>query len=210
MPAEPYSWNAVVVGAWNRAILSPDGIRVRLFELPAGTPIELELAVDQPGQFRVSHEGVIVVPGPGRLEISAREPDAASLERACTLCRRALQRLPETPVSAAGVNIRYRFAELPDVVFDLMRAPIDGTLSDAGFQVAGGSTKRSVVLDPGVVNISIDQRGAEGSVELNFHRESASPTELADWLARVGEFINLSQTIAEALGVLNVRREIHQ
>ena len=42
MPAEPFSWNAVVVGAWNIAILSPDGVRRRLFDLPEGTPIELE------------------------------------------------------------------------------------------------------------------------------------------------------------------------
>jgi hypothetical protein len=201
MPAEPFSWNAVVVGAWNTAILSPDGVRRRLFDLPEGTPIELEIAVDRPGNFRIGHDGLVVIPATSRLEVTTQVPSPESLERACRLCQRALQGLPETPVSAVGINVRYRFAELPDALLDLVRAPVDAALADADFQVQGAVTGRSVTVAPGAL-------GA-GTLEFNFHRDSAVAAELSDWLGRVQEFITLSDRMATVLGVLDVRREIH-
>jgi hypothetical protein len=209
MPAEPYSWNVVVVGAWNTAILSPDGVRRRLFNLPEGTPIELEIAVDRPGNFRIGHDGLVVIPTSSRLEVATRVPTPESLERACRLCQRALQGLPETPVSAVGVNVRYRFAELPDAVLDLVGAPVDGALADADFHVQGATTSRTVVVPPGAVNIKITHSQGAGSLEFNFHRESAVAPELSEWLGRVQEFITLSDRLAAVLGVADVRREIH-
>jgi hypothetical protein len=70
MPAEPFSWNAVVVGAWNTAILSPDGVRRRIFNLPDGTPIDLEIAIDRHGHFRIGHDGLVVIPTGSRLEVN--------------------------------------------------------------------------------------------------------------------------------------------
>jgi hypothetical protein len=207
--AEPFNWNVIVLGAWNPAILSPDGIRRRLFELPDNTPIELELAVDRPGVFRVASEGIVVVPTTASLEIAPRTPTAETLARACALGRRALQVLPETPVSAAGVNIRYRFDEMPDQVLDLVRAPLDATLSDAAFEVTAALTRRSLALPPGVINVQINHgTGVAGSIEFNFHRDATLPTELSNWLDRVQEFVQLADRISNILGVENVR-EIH-
>jgi hypothetical protein len=207
--AEPFSWNVVVVGAWNTAILSPDGVRRRLFDLPDGTPIELEVQVDRPGPFRIGHEGLVVIPIASRLEVATRTSTPESLERACRLCQRALQILPETPVSGVGVNVRYRFDELPDQILDLIRAPIDVELADADFQVQGGITKRSITLTPGLVNVEITQSQAINKLEFNFHRDSTAPAELSDWLGRVQEFIALSDRLANVVGAGDVRREIH-
>jgi hypothetical protein len=210
MPIDPTTWNAVVIGAWNRAILTPDGVRRRLFELPEGTPVELEVPVDQPGPFRVGHDGLIVIPALGRLEVSARTPSLDAIRRASVLCQRALVSLPETPISAAGVNIAYRLTEIPDAVLDLVRAPLDEALSDAGYEVRGALTRRSVVLPPGVVNVQVVQkRTGGGTLEFNFHRESTVPNELREWLARTEEFVDLSDRLALVAGVPDVRREIH-
>jgi hypothetical protein len=167
------------------------------------------LAVDRPGVFRVANEGIIVVPTAAGLEISTRTPSAETLARACALCRRALQVLPETPVSAAGVNIRYRFDEMPDQILDLVSAPLDATLSDAAFEVTAALTRRTLALAPGVVNVGINHgTGAAGSIEFNFHRDATLSTELSNWLGRVQEFVQLSDRISGVLGVENVR-EIH-
>jgi hypothetical protein len=117
--------------------------------------------------------------------------------------------LPETPVSAVGINVRYRFAELPDTVLDLVGAPVDAALADADFQVQGGATSRTVVAAPGAVNVKLTQSLGAGSLEFNFHRESAIAAELSEWLGRVQEFITLSDRLAAVLGVADVRREIH-
>lgn len=207
--SEPFNWNVVVIGAWNLAILSPDGIRHRLFELPDQASIELEMAVDRPGQFRVGHEGIVVIPTSSALEVATRVPNAESLARACGLCQQALRVLPETPVSAAGVNFRYRFAELPDHLFDLMHAPVDETLSDAEFRVTATVTRKTVALAPGVVNVQMQYQEATGTLEFNFHRDSTVPNDLSDWLGRVQEFRRLSDRLLAIMGVENVRREIN-
>ena len=210
MPVIPGTWNAVVTGAWNRAILTPDGVRRRLFELPDGTPIELEVAVDLPGPFRIGHEGLLVIPAAGRLEVAARVASPEALQRACILCQRALVSLPETPVTAAGVNIRYRLTEIPDAVLDLVRAPLDEALSDAGHQVTGLMIKRAVSVQPGVVNVQVTQTSAGGgTLEFNFHRDSTQPDELRQWLGRAQEFVTLSDQLALVAGVPNVRGEVH-
>lgn len=202
MPGEALGWNAVVVGAWNTAILSPDGVRRRLFSLPEGTPIELEVSVDRPGPFRIGHDGIVVVPTPGRLEVAPRVASIDGLKRACGLCQTAVQVLPETPVSAAGVNIRYQFTELPDGVFDLLRAPLDGALADAEFTVRDSTTKRCIALGPGVVNLSISHaQTGSGAIELNFHRDSSTVTELSEWLGRIDEFVAFYDRVAAVLGV---------
>jgi hypothetical protein len=207
MPIEPYNWNAVVTGFWNLAILSPDGIRSRLFELAPGTPVEVEVAVDRPGPYRVKHNGLIVVPTNSRLEVLAEACDAESIIRACALCRRALASLPETPVTAAGINIRYRLPEIPDAVIDLVRAPLDNAISDAGHTVTAARTRRTLPVPPGVVNVQIGKSGTAGTLEFNFHRESPSPSELGVWLERIVEFLELSERLAAVAGVPNVRRE---
>jgi hypothetical protein len=113
-----------------------------------------------------------------------------------------VQVLPETPVSAAGVNIRYQFAELPDSVFDLLRAPLDGALADAELAVQASTTKRSIALGPGLVNVSITHtQTGSGAIELNFHRDSSTAAELSAWLGRTEEFVEFYGRVAEVLGV---------
>lgn len=201
MSAEPFAWNVVVNGAWNTAILSPDGVRRRLFDLPEGTPIELEVAVDRPGPFRIGYEGLIVIPGNSRLEVTTRVASAESLRRACGIGQRALTHLPETPVSAAGVNLRFRFDELPDRILDAVRAPLDGMLADAGFLIDAGSLRRTLVMEPGVVNVSVTDSKGSGALELNFHRDSPLPRELGAWLGRADEFFSVASRLAGTLGV---------
>jgi hypothetical protein len=98
---------------------------------------------------------------------------------------------------------------MPDHILDLVRAPLDATLSDAAFEVMGALTQRSLALAPGVVNVQINHGiGTTGSIEFNFHRDATLPTELSNWLGRVQEFLQLSDRILGVLGVENVR-EIH-
>src|SRR6266478_1019531 len=106
MPLEPYDWNVVVLGRWNRAILTPNGIASRLFELPPETEIGIEVPMDAIGPFLVSHGDLTVMVGGAQLMVQATENNFSSLERAMRVARRAMEKLPETPVVAAGFNIR--------------------------------------------------------------------------------------------------------
>ena len=209
MPAQPINWNIILSGAWNLAILTPNGISKRLFELPAGTPIEVQIAIDQPGQYRVSHEGVIVAPSSGHLELSVQINDLASLEKASQIGRKVLQALPETPVAAAGINFRYSLNPFPDELLDLLKTPIDDVYSDENFTITDSSTKRSLEILPGVINIEINQmKDGSGIVVMNFHFASSSHNDLEQWLSRTTEFFGIAQNILNALKITVQQEEL--
>jgi hypothetical protein len=207
MPAQPSNWNIIISGAWNLAILTPNGISTRLFNLPAGTPIEVQVAIDEPGSYRVSHEGVVVAPSPQQLNLSAATSDLASLEKASQIGMKVLQVLPETPVAAAGVNFRYSLNTLPNELLDLMKTPIDDVYSDEGFGISEFVTQRSLEIQPGVVNVVINQmKNGSGAILMNFHYASSSHAELEQWLARTTEFHGVAQKLLNALKI-NVQQE---
>jgi hypothetical protein len=201
LPGEPTAWNVVVVGAWNVAILTPDGIRRRLFKLPDTTVLDVEVSVDRPGPYRVLHDGLVVVPTSRLLEVGVQTPTQAFLENASKVAQAALDALPHTPVFAAGVNIRYRYDDVPSDVLDLVRAPIDDALSDADFAILGSVSKRTLSLGKGALNVELATSGGgtEGSLLLNFHRDSTEAAELADWLARIGEFVDVARKMSAVL-----------
>lgn len=202
MPAQPNNWNIIISGAWNLAILTPNGISKRLFDLPTGTPLEVQVAIDQPGPYRVVHDGVTVAPSPQQLELSVQTNDLASLEKASQIGRKALNVLPETPVAAAGINIRYFLNDFSDKLLDLLKTPIDDVYSDENFTISNSITQRSLELNPGVINIEINQgRDGSGVVLMNFHCASSLPNELDQWLSRTGEFLGVAQKLLDALDI---------
>ena len=111
MPLTPSEWNVVVLGRWNRAILTPSGIAKRLFCLDEETPVEVFVAVDALVPPQVKYGGTVVVAGEDRLIAQPETPDFSALAGAMTIARRAMEELPETPVIAAGVNVKYTSKE---------------------------------------------------------------------------------------------------
>jgi hypothetical protein len=200
MNAEPVAWNVVVVGAWNVNILTPDGIRRRLLKLPEGTPLEVEVSLDRPGPYRILHAGLVVVPSSRVLEVAPQKYDLASILKAGEIARAALEALPETPVSAAGVNIRYQLAISPDDLIKLLKAPIDDAFSDADYTIESGMTRRALSYQPGVINVEVVQDGRGGAmINLNFHRESSLMDDHKTWLERIEEFLGESKRLLPLL-----------
>lgn len=202
MPAKPNNWNVVVSGAWNRAILTPDGIRKRLFKLAEGTPLQIEMAIDQPGMFSVGHDGVTVTPMSRQLDVSVQTNDVASLVKASRIAATAIEGLPETPIVAAGVNFRFSLETLPDALLDLLKTTVNDAYSDEGYSIVGSLTQRSLEYSSGVINIEIrEEKDGAGTVLLNFHRASSSPEVLREWLTKTEEFWGITKTLLAAMSI---------
>jgi hypothetical protein len=204
LSAEPYDWNVVIAGAWNVAILTPDGIKKRiLVDSPPNAPVRIEVAVDAPGYFRViNSDGIIVVPTSPSLQFLTERSNKESLRKASIYAIRALEDLDKTPVVAAGVNIKYRFAELQDHLIELMQAPLDDALSDASFLIKGKSLKRSLVVGSGFVNIDLKQDELlAGAFDMNFHLSSQQPDELKGWLRNIEQFFSTSEKLLSSLKI---------
>jgi hypothetical protein len=202
MATLPVEWNVVIVGAWNLAILTPDGIRKRLFEAPDGTHVDVQVAIDRPAPHRVHYNGLTVTPASNMLIVSVDNCDLRSLKEASTLAQKALDSLPETPLSAAGINFRYTIEELPDELLALIETPIDGSFSDANYTIMRRSIQRGLSVPPGMINLELSQdQGTAGTLLLNFHLDSQERSHLGPWLSRTEEFHLKSQDL---LSIMNI------
>jgi hypothetical protein len=194
---KPIDWNVMVVGAWNRAILTPAGIAQRLFQLSPDTPIDIEMAFDRPGFMRAVHDGIAVEPRSNGLAVSPALPTLPNLTRAAQVAARALASLPDTPVSAAGVNLRFAYDPAPSLVAEALASPLDRRFSDADFQVKGRVAKRTVTWRDGVLNFDLIEQDSKAVVQFNFHRDSAVPADLRAWLEKTEEMFHSAARILE-------------
>src|SRR5688572_9265339 len=92
-------WLVVVLGKWNKAILTPLGISRRLLQNPEGTQIQVEVPVDTVGPPRVRHDGIVIAVTDDRLFIEVERDDYGALARATTVAARAVRDLAQTPFS---------------------------------------------------------------------------------------------------------------
>jgi hypothetical protein len=183
MALVPNDWSVVVIGHWNRAILSPAGIAKRLFKLPEGTPVQVLVPLDVVAPYHVRHENVTVVPGSDRLVVQPARSTFANLVEAIAITRRALEDLPRTPVSAAGLNLRYKSDEAIQVLQDLTASPWDDRIDAKGQVIHSRSIIRAIDWRDGKITTSVTQENSGAcSVLLNFDFRSAESEKLVEWL----------------------------
>jgi len=181
MSVEALNWNVVVAGYWNPAILTPAGIARRLFGLPEGTPILIEVPMDGLAPYRVRHDNLTVTAEMGRLVVNADAPTYELLDRARGAAAKAIDGLPETPLTAAGYNVRVRVTDPSNDLLSAATCPVDDLLSDAAFSIRSRGLRRSLEMRDGILNLGI-QQDKDVMVEFNFHRESSRREDLTAWL----------------------------
>ncbi|QDV38078.1 hypothetical protein [Tautonia plasticadhaerens] len=180
----PVDWSVVVLGAWNRAILTPSGISKRLFGLPAGTQLEVFVPLDVLAPFKVRHEDINVIAGSDRLIISPEYSTNAGIKKAMGIAKKALQSLPETPVTAAGINFRYKSEKPLEALAEAVGHEIDQAFSDLELLVLTRSVSRAVRWKKGEIRIVVSQEADQNySILLNFHRESNETKDLIEWFS---------------------------
>ncbi|KKK61593.1 hypothetical protein LCGC14_3012760 [marine sediment metagenome] len=178
-------WGVVIAGKWNRAILTPNGVATRIFDLEDGSGVLLAVPFDGVSPYQIRHpdQNIIVVTDESRLQILAAVPDYETLGGAMEAGVRALKKLPETPVTAGGFNLKFRSSEVASDVAALMTDLFDTRLSDLGYSIVGRSSARSVRFDDGVLNLTLSSDEEGFRLACNFHRESKVTTELEAWLS---------------------------
>ena len=186
MLVERLEWNVVIVGFWNLAIFTPARIGKRLFEAKEGTNLSVLVPIDIFAPHRVQEpDGPTVVPEVGRLVIIPKKSSFHCLEQAMAIGIRALEWLPETPVFATGINMRFRVCDMPCELSNSIKVEVDDSLSVGDFQIKRRTLRRSLDASPGTLNLEIDCDSDEGTeILLNYERKSENKEDLKEWLKK--------------------------
>lgn len=174
-------WSLVIVGRWNRAILSAqwlakevlgeEEIGIMFPVVGVGPPIfytkDLNLRIV------VSSESVTFVPLKDSREVLTR------IEKAAT---HILKTLPHTPILAFGENFHYTVDGCPDELTRLLNLEDADRLGLHG-KIGGVSLKRTVNLEACELNLTLSRDGA-CRIELNYHYAATPESATADAMAK--------------------------
>lgn len=185
MPLKAADWNVIIVGRWNRAILTPAGIAKRVFKLDDPKQVMVAVPLDGVSPYQVQHptQNIIAMTDETRLRIHLVEPGYEALDYAKLSGICALESLPETPVAAAGFNIDFHAPELSPEQASLVSSSVDTRLAGLGCAIAGRTLARSLEYEGGRLNVNITGALEEFKLCCNFHRSSENMDELKAWLA---------------------------
>lgn len=201
MQLEPFDWSVVVIGRWNRAILTPAGIGQRLFKVEEGTPLEVLIAIDALGPPLVKHDGLTVVVGSDRLIVQPDVLNRDGVAKSCEIARNAISSLPETPLSAVGVNLKYRCEDYFEPIDNAFTTDIDVRATELGLVRIESLLQQSYNFESGRVNVIIGI-GEDGnrSLAFNFELQTNKKDDHLSWLATSFDTFTLLMTkVAEEI-----------
>ncbi len=102
-------WNVILAGFWNRSIFLPEWVLPRLFPdhgVP-GNEVQTEVALLQALPLIYRDHQVVMEISNGRLAFRPQVLNDECLLRCERMAREMLEKLPETPVHAVGVNFGF-------------------------------------------------------------------------------------------------------
>lgn len=180
---EPKDWNVVVLGAWNRAILTPAWIAEIVFGLPAGSPLDVLVPLDAFAPFKVRHSGLMVTPIPGQLLVEVETPSVHALGEAMAAMKRAIEDLPRTPLRACGVNIRFASPEPNEKLVERTRSKTEELLSGSGYDLRVRRRGETMTFKEGTLNFIADiPTSGQTILTFNFDRQCTTRVDALNWL----------------------------
>jgi len=190
-------WNSVVVGKWNPAILTPKGIADLIFGKPTNEPIEILVPLNAVGPFKVKIDGLLISVDSDRLIIDCEKSDWETIEKSRQYCCKAIDVLPRTPLIAAGFNIRYELSDPADHFIEILKLPLDASLSDNNLKITGRETRRTFRWTNGNINLHIVKAETEYyNILMNFNRNANDNNKLKEWLnTPIDDVKNITKTI---------------
>jgi hypothetical protein len=207
MQVKRAGWSVIIVGRWNKAILTPAGICERVFGLD--TPSELEVAVPLDGvsPYRVRHPDhrLVVMVDENRLRLELQKTDYETLAYAMERGVFVMKKLPETPFAAAGFNVDFGSSEVGAESGKIVAANVDAVLAGLARDVESRRVTRSLVFKEGRLNLMMAVEGEQFSLSCNFHRGSGKSAELQEWLQTPAS--EVEQTVSQVLAALGLEEE---
>lgn len=205
MSLEPFDWNVVIIGRWNISILTPGRVAEKILglqPLQGATFVDVPLDGLSPYRIKDPQQEIMFIPENNQLVIRIIKMDYTIMEKALQYGLKVLAWLPETPISAAGFNIRFKSSDATPELIDIFRSSIDSKLGSIGYtQISNRTITRIINYKNGVLNLMITQDSTSFALLFNFHLGSNDNNALQEWLRQpVSEIEEIVQKITNVLG----------
>lgn len=135
--------------------------------------------------YKVAYQGISIGLEYDKLtiEVDPGQNNYESLAKALKLARKTLDSLPQTPISAAGINVHF----VEDGKDETLNRALDGgwkvRLEAAGYTAKGLAIVRTVGFMEGSANLTISQiKDDDIQVFVNFERHSEDLPEIRKWV----------------------------
>lgn len=165
----------VIIGFWNKAILSPNWVSRYIFpkkEIHVEFPINNSNA-----SLKFNVDGISLNVIDQRLLFSIKEPSDQSFELIGTTAMSLCRSLPHTPVSSFGINHIFESSieEIRDGnLFDLVdRSLVD----DGGYDVQCIKIGRTIKFADCILNLSLSKKETTIVYDFNYHYDISSIEE---------------------------------
>jgi len=206
MMFDPFGWSIVIAGRWNPAILTPAGIARRVFQIEKGKEIGLQVDVPLDGisPYRVKDPSntLAVMATDRRVTIEPIRMNYAAFQKAMKAGKDAVQSLPETPLSAAGININFRVSDLDTPLNAMISSSLDATVSDLHFSIHDRSLSRSLVFRTGLINLILMVTETDTKIFFNFHCGSSEHSKIIEWLSTpIDSIVEQVNNLSKALNI---------
>lgn len=164
----------VIVGAWNRAILSQEWVMQNL--LSEEKNVKIEYPINSIGSLRFSTEDFSFFVLGERLVFKALNNKEQTYKNIVAIARQLLRLLSHTPINAMGINFIYK-SEHALTIFDSI-GDTRKLVELIGHEIKVQELTRSFSVDKTLtLNLKIQSTNSESIIDFNFNYSVKTPID---------------------------------
>lgn len=195
MKIKDSSWTIVILGNWNKYILSPAWTAKNIFEEPQ-LKLEFALNLGLPPRYTSQKSNIMLIPSDYMITFVALEPTDEYLQAMEDMAYKLVDILSYTPITAFGINFGFIEEASSKDLYKLFELSDITPLSDFGSDLKNTSIRRQLTVDQRILNLTTSWSEGGISFEFNFHYNVKDSDELKNKIK--GNVIQ-SKNIAENL-----------
>lgn len=195
MKIKEESCTIVLLGNWNRYILSPGWSAKNIFNEPE---LEVEIALDLglPPRYTSAQSHVRLIPTEDNITFVALQNDNECLQKMEDLANELVSKLSYTPVRAFGTNIGFVDDASKNDLLGIFKFSDNEQLSNFGCQFTFNSVRRRLIVENRTLNLTISHKGSEIYLDFNFHYDVSGTNEV---MIKMKNSVVENKKIAETL-----------
>lgn len=170
------SFTIVLVGHWNKYILTPDWLAKNIFkDEQLNVDVAFNLAL--PNRYTSKRANVMFIPTANNVTLIALQPEDQCLENAESFAHELVSLLPATPVQAYGMNFGY-MEKINDDLMKVFNFNDDEWFKDQEITTTHSSILRRIVIEDRILNLKISHDSENVLFDFNYHYDVKSTEDI--------------------------------